>query len=105
MDIRAAEISDIIRKQIENYDKKVSVTETGTVLTAGDGIARVYGLSGAQARELLDFECRGRGDGHGVDRRRRHRSRLRPVRRASRRAARFRRWWRRDRARHGLAAT
>ena len=41
MDIRAAEISDIIRHQIENYDKKVSVTETGTVLTAGDGIAKV----------------------------------------------------------------
>ncbi|MFT3696271.1 MAG: F0F1 ATP synthase subunit alpha [Kofleriaceae bacterium] len=56
MDIRAAEISDIIRKQIENYDKKVSVTETGSVLTAGDGIARVYGLSGALAGELLDFE-------------------------------------------------
>ncbi|HEY5920759.1 MAG TPA: F0F1 ATP synthase subunit alpha [Kofleriaceae bacterium] len=59
MDIRAAEISDIIRKQIENYDKKVSVTETGTVLTAGDGIARVYGLSGALAGELLDFEGAG----------------------------------------------
>ncbi len=56
MDIRAAEISDIIRKQIENYDKKVSVTETGTVLTCGDGIARVYGLSGALAGELLEFE-------------------------------------------------
>ncbi|HEY1550521.1 MAG TPA: F0F1 ATP synthase subunit alpha [Kofleriaceae bacterium] len=59
MDIRAAEISDIIRKQIENYDKKVSVTETGSVLTAGDGIARVYGLSGALAGELLDFEGEG----------------------------------------------
>src|SRR5277367_379366 len=59
MDIRAAEISDIIRKQIENYDKKVSVTETGSVLTAGDGIARVYGLSGALAGELLDFEGAG----------------------------------------------
>lgn len=59
MDIRAAEISDIIRKQIENYDKKVSVTETGTVLTAGDGIARVYGLAGAMAGELLDFEGAG----------------------------------------------
>src|SRR6476661_1122743 len=59
MDIRAAEISDIIRKQIENYDKKVSVTETGTVLTAGDGIARVYGLSGALAGELLEFEGAG----------------------------------------------
>ncbi|MBA2538915.1 MAG: F0F1 ATP synthase subunit alpha, partial [Deltaproteobacteria bacterium] len=59
MEIRAAEISDIIRKQIENYDKKVSVTETGTVLTAGDGIARVYGLSGAMAGELLEFEGAG----------------------------------------------
>ena len=59
MDIRAAEISDIIRKQIENYDKKVSVTETGTVLTASDGIARVYGLSGAMAGELLEFEGAG----------------------------------------------
>src|SRR5579862_6520383 len=56
MDIRAAEISDIIRKQIENYDKKVEVQETGTVLTAGDGIARVYGLSGAMAGELLEFD-------------------------------------------------
>src|SRR6187455_439313 len=55
MDIRAAEISDIIRKQIENYDKKVEVTETGTVLSAGDGIARIYGLSGAMAGELLEF--------------------------------------------------
>src|SRR5579863_8315984 len=59
MDIRAAEISDIIRKQIENYDKKVSVVETGTVLTAGDGIARVHGLSGALAGELLEFEGAG----------------------------------------------
>ncbi len=56
MDIRAAEISDIIRKQIENYDKKVEVTETGRVLTAGDGIARVYGLGSAMAGELLEFE-------------------------------------------------
>ena len=42
-------------KQIENYDKKVEVTETGTVLTAGDGIARVYGLEGAMAGELIEF--------------------------------------------------
>jgi len=59
MDIRAAEISDIIRKQIENYDKKVEVTESGTVLTSGDGIARVYGLSNAMAGELLEFEGAG----------------------------------------------
>lgn len=59
MDIRAAEISDIIRQQIENYDKKVEVTETGTVLTSGDGIARVYGLSNAMAGELLELEGAG----------------------------------------------
>ncbi|MCS6913393.1 MAG: F0F1 ATP synthase subunit alpha [Myxococcales bacterium] len=55
MEIRAEEISQIIRKQIEEYDQRVSVMETGTVLTAGDGIARVYGLSGAMAGEMLEF--------------------------------------------------
>src|SRR3569832_2159726 len=55
MELRAEEISQINRKQIEDYDQKVSVQETGTVLVAGDGIARVYGLSGAMAGELLDF--------------------------------------------------
>lgn len=57
MDIRAEEISNIIRQQIQDYDKKVEVTETGTVLTTGDGIARVYGLSGAMAGELLEFHA------------------------------------------------
>ena len=55
MDIKAEEISQIIRKQVEQYDQKVTVQETGTVLTAGDGIARVYGLSGAMAGELVEF--------------------------------------------------
>ncbi len=55
MEIKAEEISQIIRKQIEEYDQKVSVVETGTVLTVGDGIARVYGLAGAMAGELLEF--------------------------------------------------
>ena len=55
MDIRAEEISNIIRQQIQNYDKKVEVTETGTVLTTGDGIARVYGLAGAMAGELVEL--------------------------------------------------
>ena len=55
MELRAEEISQIIRKQIEDYDQKVSVQETGTVLMYGDGIARVYGLSGAMAGETLDF--------------------------------------------------
>ncbi len=55
MQIRADEISQIIRQQIENYDKKVEVAETGSVLTIGDGIARVYGLENAEAGELIDF--------------------------------------------------
>jgi F-type H+/Na+-transporting ATPase subunit alpha len=55
MQIRAEEISQIIRKEIEGFDQKVSVMETGTVLEAGDGIARVYGLEAAMAGELLDF--------------------------------------------------
>jgi len=55
MDLKAEEISQIIRKQIEEYDQRVSVVETGTVLTVGDGIARIYGLQGAMAGELLEF--------------------------------------------------
>jgi F-type H+-transporting ATPase subunit alpha len=55
MEIRADEISRIIREQIKDYGKKVDVSETGTVLSQGDGIARVYGLAGAAAGELLEF--------------------------------------------------
>jgi len=55
MQLRAEEISKIIKDQIEQYDKKVEVTETGTILTVGDGIARVYGLDKAMAGELLEF--------------------------------------------------
>src|SRR5256886_9863907 len=61
MDIKAEEISQIIRKQIEEYEQKVSVMETGTVLTVGDGIARVCGLAGAMAGELLEFPHEVRG--------------------------------------------
>ena len=55
MQLRAEEISQIIKKQIQNIDKAALVTETGTVLTVGDGIARVHGLSRAMAGELLEF--------------------------------------------------
>jgi F-type H+-transporting ATPase subunit alpha len=55
MDIRADEISRIIREQIKDYGKKVDVAETGTVLSQADGVARVYGLSGAAAGELVEF--------------------------------------------------
>jgi len=55
MDIRADEISRIIREQIQDYGKKVEVAETGTILSVGDGIARIYGLDKAMAGELLEF--------------------------------------------------
>jgi F-type H+-transporting ATPase subunit alpha len=53
--IRANEISDIIRRQIENFDAGVTVTEVGTVIKIGDGIAEVHGLEKAMAGELLEF--------------------------------------------------
>ena len=55
MQIRAEEISDIIKQQIKDYDKKVEVSETGTVISVGDGIARLHGLEKAMAGELLEF--------------------------------------------------
>jgi F-type H+-transporting ATPase subunit alpha len=55
MQLRAEEISQIIKKQIQNIDRAALVTETGTVLTVGDGIARVHGLSRAMAGELVEF--------------------------------------------------
>jgi len=55
MEIRAAEISDIIKRQIQEYERDVEVRETGRVLSTGDGIARIYGLDKAAAGELLEF--------------------------------------------------
>ena len=55
MEIRAEEISQIIRSQIRDYEKKVEVAETGTVLSVGDGIARVHGVEKCMAMELLEF--------------------------------------------------
>ncbi len=54
--IRPDEISSILKKQIADYDKSVSVSNVGTVLQIGDGIARVYGLEQAMAGELVEFE-------------------------------------------------
>ena len=58
MEIRAAEISAILKQQIAGFGSEVDVAEVGQVLSVGDGIARVYGLDAAMAGELLDF-------GHG----------------------------------------
>ena len=55
MKIRAEEISNIIQQQVENFDKKATKLEVGTVLQVGDGIARVYGLDNVQAGELVEF--------------------------------------------------
>ncbi len=60
MDIRAEEISRIIRSQIEGFDAQVDVAEVGTVISVGDGIARAHGLEKAMAGELLEFP--GKGD-------------------------------------------
>jgi len=56
MKISAAEITSVIRKQIEEYRSELDVAEVGQVLEVGDGIARVYGLRNAMAGEMLDFE-------------------------------------------------
>ena len=55
MDIRAAEISSILKDQIENFGTEAEVAEVGQVLSVGDGIARVYGLDDVQAGEMLEF--------------------------------------------------
>lgn len=55
MEIKAEEISQIIKDQIKNFDKKVELSETGVVLSVGDGIARVYGLEKVMAMELVEF--------------------------------------------------
>ncbi len=55
MQLSADEISQIIKQQITSYDRSALVTETGTVLTSGDGIARIHGLSGVMAGELVEF--------------------------------------------------
>jgi len=55
MEIRAAEISSVIKEQISNFETKAEVAEVGTVLSVGDGIARVYGLDQVQAGEMVEF--------------------------------------------------
>src|SRR5450432_3257862 len=53
--IKADEITQLLREQIENYDSKVAVDEVGTVVSLGDGIARLHGLDKVMAGELLEF--------------------------------------------------
>ena len=55
-EVKAAEVSAILKKQIEGFDASATLDEVGTVLTVGDGIARIYGLSNAQYGELVEFD-------------------------------------------------
>jgi F-type H+-transporting ATPase subunit alpha len=55
MEIKVEEISELLRKQITDFEKKVDVSEVGTVISVGDGIARIYGLDKCMASELLEF--------------------------------------------------
>ncbi len=61
MDIRAAEISAILKEQIKNFGQEAEVSEVGQVLSVGDGIARVYGLDNVQSGEMVEFENGTRG--------------------------------------------
>ena len=61
MDIRAAEISAILKEQIKNFGEEAEVSEVGQVLSVGDGIARAYGLDNVQAGEMVEFESGVRG--------------------------------------------
>src|SRR5947209_19572675 len=53
--IKADEITQLIRQQIENYETKIAVDEVGTIISLGDGIARLHGLEKVMAGELLEF--------------------------------------------------
>ena len=55
MQIRPEEITQILKAQLADYEKKLDVSETGTVITVGDGVAKCYGLERAMAGELVDF--------------------------------------------------
>ena len=61
MEIRASEISEILKNEIANFGSEADVAEVGQVLTVGDGVARVYGLDNVQAGEMVEFEDGTRG--------------------------------------------
>ncbi|MBR4979876.1 MAG: F0F1 ATP synthase subunit alpha, partial [Bacteroidales bacterium] len=56
VNIKASEVSDVLRKQLEGIEGKVQLDEVGTVLQVSDGVVRIYGLRNAEASELLEFE-------------------------------------------------
>ena len=62
-EIRPEEVSAILREQLSQARTEAQLEEVGTVLTVGDGVARIYGLTQAQAGELIEFENRTEGTG------------------------------------------
>ena len=66
MELRPEEITQLIKTQIQNFDSKAKMTDTGTVVTVGDGIARVYGLRSCMANELLEFDDGSFGMAHNL---------------------------------------
>jgi F-type H+-transporting ATPase subunit alpha len=60
MDIKPGEITDILKREIKEYDREIDVAETGTVLSVGDGIARIFGLERGMAGELVEFPASSR---------------------------------------------
>ena len=54
--IKASEVSEVLLQQLQGIDTQAKYDEVGTVLTVGDGVARIYGLHNAEANELLEFE-------------------------------------------------
>ena len=61
MKFNADEIASVLQQEIEQYESQLDVREVGTVLEVGDGIARVYGLSGVMASEMVEFPSGGKG--------------------------------------------
>ena len=55
MSLKANEIAEVLKSQLANLDSKLDVSETGTVLAVGDGVAKIYGLEKVMAGELVDF--------------------------------------------------
>jgi len=67
MSIKPEEISALLREQIKNYDKKIDVSEVGTVINVGDGIARIHGLQSCMAGEIIEFESGAVGMAQNLD--------------------------------------
>jgi F-type H+-transporting ATPase subunit alpha len=67
MAIRPDEITSVLKSQLENYRSSLNVTNVGSVLQVGDGIARIYGMEKAMAGELVEFDDEEKDHGYGLE--------------------------------------